>query len=168
MVFYFPENSVVKNPPAKQETRVWSLGWEDPLKKEMATHSSILARKIPWPKKPGWPQPMVLQRIGHDLMTKTMAIVTSTVTCLAILCASVLSRFSLSCLLIGRLVIPLSPLFYPSHKGAQHQIAKNKQTNQKHQKTHCDRARERLLPLNKELCISFALGSHTLWMLKLI
>ena len=43
----------VKNPPAMQETWVRSLGWEDPLEKGMATHSSILAWKIPWTKEPG-------------------------------------------------------------------------------------------------------------------
>ena len=43
----------VKNPPAMQETQVWSLGWENPLEKEMATHSSILARRIPWTEAPG-------------------------------------------------------------------------------------------------------------------
>ena len=49
----FPDGSVVKNPPALQETRVWSLGGEDPLEKEMATHSSLLAGRIPWTEKPG-------------------------------------------------------------------------------------------------------------------
>ena len=44
----FHGGSVVENLPAMQDTRVQSLGWEDPLKKEMATHSSILARGIPW------------------------------------------------------------------------------------------------------------------------
>ena len=44
---------MVKNPPAKQEMRVPSLGWEDPLEKEMATHSSILAWRIPWTEEPG-------------------------------------------------------------------------------------------------------------------
>ena len=44
---------VVKNPPAMQEIRVQSLGWEDPLEKEMTTHSSILAWRIPWTEKPG-------------------------------------------------------------------------------------------------------------------
>ena len=44
---------MVKNLPAMQETRVWSLGWEDPLEKEMATHSSILAWEIPWTEKLG-------------------------------------------------------------------------------------------------------------------
>ena len=43
----------IKNLPAVQETRVRSLGWEDPLEKEMATHSSILAWKIPWTEEPG-------------------------------------------------------------------------------------------------------------------
>ena len=43
--------SVVKNPPAKQQTWVWFLGWEDPLEKEKATHSSILAWEIPWTKE---------------------------------------------------------------------------------------------------------------------
>ena len=45
--------SVVKNPPAMQETWVQSLGREDPLEKEMATHSSILAWRIPWSEEPG-------------------------------------------------------------------------------------------------------------------
>ena len=44
---------MVKNLPAKQEMRVRSLGWEDPLEKEMETHSSILAWKIPWTEEPG-------------------------------------------------------------------------------------------------------------------
>ena len=43
----------VKNPPAMQETGVRSLGWEDPLEKGMATHSSILAWRIPWTEEPG-------------------------------------------------------------------------------------------------------------------
>ena len=44
---------MVKNPPAKQETQVQSLDWEDPLKKGMAIHSSILTWRIPWTEKPG-------------------------------------------------------------------------------------------------------------------
>ena len=48
----------VKNPPAMQETWVSSLGWEDPLEKEMATHSSILAWRIPWTEEPGGLQSM--------------------------------------------------------------------------------------------------------------
>ena len=49
-----------------QETRVLSLGWEDPLEKEMATPSSILAWEIPWTEEPGGLQSMGSQRIGHD------------------------------------------------------------------------------------------------------
>ena len=56
----------VKHLPAMQETWVRSLGWEDPLEKEMATHSSILAWKIPWTEKPSRPQSMGWQRVGHD------------------------------------------------------------------------------------------------------
>ena len=61
----------IKNLPAVQETRVWSLGWEDPLEKEMATHSSILAWKISWTKEPGGLQSMGSQRVGHDWATNT-------------------------------------------------------------------------------------------------
>ena len=56
----------VKSPPAMQETHVRVLGWEDPLEKEMATHFSILAWKIPWTDKPGGLQTMGSQRVGHD------------------------------------------------------------------------------------------------------
>ena len=56
----------VKNLPATQETWVQSLGWEDPLEKEMATHSSILAWRIPWTEDPGRLQSMGSQRVGHD------------------------------------------------------------------------------------------------------
>ena len=51
---------------AMQETRVQSLGWEDPLKKEMAAHSSVLAWKIPWTEEPGGLQSMGSQRVRHD------------------------------------------------------------------------------------------------------
>ena len=57
---------MVKNLPAMQETQVQSLGWEDPLEKEMAIHSSTLAWKIPWTEEPGRLQSMGLQRVGHD------------------------------------------------------------------------------------------------------
>ena len=56
----------VKRLPAMLETRVQSLGQEDPLQKEMATHSSILAWKIPWTEEPGGLQTTVSQRVGHD------------------------------------------------------------------------------------------------------
>ena len=56
----------VKNLPAMQETHVPSLGQEDPLEKEMATHSNILAWRIPWTEEPGRVQSMGLQRVGQD------------------------------------------------------------------------------------------------------
>ena len=62
--------SLVKNLPAKQETRVQSLGQEDALEKEIASISSILAWKIPLTEEPGRLQSMGLQRIWHDLVTK--------------------------------------------------------------------------------------------------
>ena len=52
--------------PAMQEAQVPSLGGEDPLEKEMATHSSTLAWKIPWTEKPGGLQSLRSQRVGHD------------------------------------------------------------------------------------------------------
>ena len=58
---------MVKNPSAVQETQVGSLGWEDPLEEEMATHSSILAWRIPWTEEPGGLQSMGSQRVGHEL-----------------------------------------------------------------------------------------------------
>ena len=60
---------MVKHLPTVRETRVQSLGQEDLLEKEMATHSSILAWKIPWTEEPGRLQSMGLQRVGHDLAT---------------------------------------------------------------------------------------------------
>ena len=57
----FPNGSVVKNLPAIQEMRMWSLGQEDPLEKDMTTYSSILAWEIPWTEEPGGPQSMGLQ-----------------------------------------------------------------------------------------------------------
>ena len=65
-----PGCSVVKNLPAMQETWVQSLGQDDPLRKEMATHSSILVWEIPWTEEPGRLQSMGSKRIGHDLGTK--------------------------------------------------------------------------------------------------
>ena len=57
---------MVKNPPAMQENRVPSLGWEDPLEKGMAVHSSILAWRIPWTEEPGG-----LQSRGHKELDMT-------------------------------------------------------------------------------------------------
>ena len=57
---------MVKRLPAMWETWVPSLGWEDLLEKEMATHSSTLAWTIPWTEEPGRLQSMGSQRVGHD------------------------------------------------------------------------------------------------------
>ena len=65
----FPGGSVVKNPPAMQEPQemqVQSLGQEDPLEEGMATHSSILAWRIPWTEEPGGLQSMGQQRVRHE------------------------------------------------------------------------------------------------------
>ena len=56
----------VKNPPAMQKTWVRSLGWKDPLEKGTATHSNILAWRIPWTEEPGGLQSMGSQRVGHN------------------------------------------------------------------------------------------------------
>ena len=56
----------VKHLPAMQETQVQSLVWEDPLEKEMATHSSLVAWRIPWTEEPGRLESMGLQRVGHN------------------------------------------------------------------------------------------------------
>ena len=61
-----PVAQTVKNLPSMQETRGRSLGWEDPLEKEMAAYSSILAWKIPWTVEPGRLPSMESQRVGHD------------------------------------------------------------------------------------------------------
>ena len=57
---------MVKSLPAMQETQIQSLGWEDPLEKEMATHSNILAQKIPWTEELGRLQFMGSQRVIHN------------------------------------------------------------------------------------------------------
>ena len=62
---------MIKNPPAMQETRIRSLGCEDPLEEETAIHSSILAWRIPWTEEPV--QSMGSQRVGYDCVTNTHA-----------------------------------------------------------------------------------------------
>ena len=78
--YFIPEYSLlgallvaqmVKNPPVTQETPVWRLGWEDPLEKGMATHSSILAWRIPWTEEFGGLQSMGSQRVGCEGVTNT-------------------------------------------------------------------------------------------------
>ena len=65
-----PMAQQVKNPPAMQETWVWSLDQEDFLEKEMATYFSILAWKIPWTAEPGRLQSMGSQRVRNDWVTE--------------------------------------------------------------------------------------------------
>ena len=62
----FSVAQMVKNLPAMQEARIQSLGQEDPLEKGMATHSSILAWRIPWTEEPGGLQSLGSQRVRHD------------------------------------------------------------------------------------------------------
>ena len=75
MSFYTVQASLmaqlVKNPPAMWEIWVWSLGWEDPLEKGMATHSSILSWRIPWTGEPSRLQSIGSQRVGHNWETLT-------------------------------------------------------------------------------------------------
>ena len=76
MCIYISGGSAVKNLPAMQEMQqmqVRSLGWEDHLDQEMATHSRILAWRIPWTEEPGGLQSMGTQRVGHHRAINTMA-----------------------------------------------------------------------------------------------
>ena len=69
MVLGFPDSSVGQESTCNaltQEKQVRSLGWDDPLEDSIATHSSILVRKIPWTAEPGRIQSMELQRVRHD------------------------------------------------------------------------------------------------------
>ena len=69
----------VKRLPTMQETQVPSLGWEDPLEKEIATHSSIHVWKIPWTEEPAGLQSMGSQRVRHDWVTSLSAVMITTV-----------------------------------------------------------------------------------------
>ena len=66
LIMDFSGGAVVKNLPAVQETWIRSLGWEDPLEEEMATHSSSLAWRISWTEEPGGLQATGLQRVRHN------------------------------------------------------------------------------------------------------
>ena len=70
IILVLPLVQQVKNLPALQETWVESLGWGDPLEKDMTTYSSVLAWRIPWTEEPGRLKSMGSQRVGHDLATK--------------------------------------------------------------------------------------------------
>ena len=74
MYFASLVDHMVKNLPVMQEMQVQSLGWEDPLEKEMATYSGILAWKIPWTGEPDGLQSMGSQRVGHDWVTNTFTL----------------------------------------------------------------------------------------------
>ena len=65
-VWGFPDGLVIKDPPARQQTRVQYLGQENPLEKEIATHSSILSWEIPWTEEAGGLQSMGSQRVRHN------------------------------------------------------------------------------------------------------
>ena len=67
-------SQMVKNPPAMQETRVRSLGWEDPLEKRTTTHSSILAWRMPWTEEQCGLQSMGSQKVGYDWVTFTFSV----------------------------------------------------------------------------------------------
>ena len=69
---------MVNNVPAVQEMQVCSLGREDPFEEGMATHSSVLAWRVPWTKEPGMLQSMGLQRVRHDLNNDTSTQIHST------------------------------------------------------------------------------------------
>ena len=81
---------MVKNLPAMQETRVWTLAREDPLEKGMASHASILAWRIPWTEKPARLQSMVSQRVRHYWRTTTFQTKTK---CIAYNVSHVLGKF---------------------------------------------------------------------------
>ena len=68
---------MLRSPPAVQETQVQSLGQEDPLDKSRATHSSILAWRIPWTEEPGGLQSMGSRRVGQDWATDTLIFTSS-------------------------------------------------------------------------------------------
>ena len=65
-IYFSLVTQTVKRLPTMRETQVRSLGWEDPLEKEMATHSSTVAWKTPWTEEPGRLQSMGSQRVGHN------------------------------------------------------------------------------------------------------
>ena len=77
-ILEFPITQMVKNLPAMQETWVRSLGQEDPLEKGKATHSSILAWRIPWTEEPGGLQSVGSQRFRHDWTTNTAILLITT------------------------------------------------------------------------------------------
>ena len=98
---------LVKNLPTTQETWARPLGQEDPLEKEMATHSSILAWRIPWTEEPGGLQSVGVGGIGHDLATELLRFSRQVSTCCIVCCCSVtescLTLLCCLCLMLGKL-----------------------------------------------------------------
>ena len=92
---------MVKNMSAMQETCVWSLSQEDPLKKEMATHSSSLASRFPQTEEPGWLQSMVLKRVRHDWATNTHILISI----LSVISLIILDCFTISLFIMMTFVI---------------------------------------------------------------
>ena len=116
----FPGGSEVKNLPAMWETWVWSLGWEDPLEKGMATHSSILAWRSPWTEKPGQLQSMESARVGHNWASNTGHLYVFGKISIQILCPVLMALFTfllLSCMrFLYILFLPSGDLPYPGVK----------------------------------------------------
>ena len=97
----------LKRLPGMWETRVQSLGWEDPLEKEMATHSSTLAWRIPWKKEPGRLQSMGSQRVGTQLSNFTFTFF--------LLIQNLGSRHTASVLVVHQLTCPMACGILPDH-----------------------------------------------------
>ena len=104
----FTGGSAVKNPPAMKEMQVWSLGWQDPLEKEMTTHSSILAWEIPWTEVPGRLQSMGLHTKQLKESNESFPFISQEFILSYVFSLSVLHFLSL-------LYSHLSPVWYPFH-----------------------------------------------------
>ena len=101
--YSFSRAQRLKHLPGMLETRVLPLGWEDPLEKEMETHSSTLAWRIPWREEPGRLQSMGSQRVGHDWATSLSLSLCKTLVCFTTTC-DYLDHFSgFTCLLTNRM-----------------------------------------------------------------
>ena len=100
----FPGGSDGKEPTCNAGGPVWPLGWEDPLEKGMATHSSILAWRVPWTEEPGGLQSIGLQRAGHDWVTHTFTFLLfflkHLVSCYAYFCNHCIIGYLGGCLLL--------------------------------------------------------------------
>ena len=102
---------MVKRLPTMQETQVQSLGWEDPLEKEMATPSSILAWKIPWMEEPGGLQSMGSQRVGHNWVTSLLLAFWAIKLSISFQCWLVSEFPLIDCIGVGLVPLRYVPLF---------------------------------------------------------